>query len=81
MVGGRPEEVCAQNFAFNVNCVNNKGLRTFLSVGTGIAVIFFGSRPSADGSGGITNALLVLGVLAAVLVWFLTKPNAGKPVS
>jgi hypothetical protein len=62
-----------------VNLVSNKGLRTFLSVGAAIAVVFFGSRPE-DG-GGVTNAVLVLAVAAGLLVWFLTKPGTGKPVS
>jgi hypothetical protein len=42
----------------------------------GLAVIFFGT---GDGRG-ISNAILALAVVAAVIVWNLTKPG-GKPVS
>ncbi|GAB2944775.1 hypothetical protein GCM10027280_36950 [Micromonospora polyrhachis] len=63
----------------NVNFVKNKGLRTFLAVAAGLAVIYFGSQPPEGG--GVTNALVVLGLVAAALVWFLTKPKSDKPVS
>lgn len=63
----------------NVNFVKNKGLRSFLAVAAGLAVIYFGSRPP-EGAG-VTNALVVLGLVAATLVWFLTKPKSDKPVS
>ncbi|MGW0432791.1 amidophosphoribosyltransferase [Micromonospora sp. NPDC003197] len=50
-----------------------------MAFAAGLAVIYFGSRPP-EGAG-VTNALVVLGILAAVLVWFLTKPKPDKPVS
>jgi hypothetical protein len=59
--------------------VKNKGLRTFLAIGTALAVIFFGSGP--NGGRGVTNAVLVLAVAAGALVWYLTRPGTGKPVS
>jgi hypothetical protein len=57
----------------SVICVNNRGLRTFLSILAAVAVIYFGSRPH-DGKG-VTNAVVVLAIVAAVTVWFLTKPG------
>ncbi|RKR93202.1 hypothetical protein BDK92_7723 [Micromonospora pisi] len=54
-----------------MNRVKNKGLRTFLSVLAGLAVIFFGT---SDGRG-VTNAILALAVVAALIVWHLTKPG------
>jgi drug/metabolite transporter (DMT)-like permease len=60
--------------------VNNRGWRTFLAIATGVAVIYFGSRPGEGG--GVTNAIVVLAIVAAVTVWFLTKPGkTDKPVS
>ena len=59
--------------------MKNKGLRTLLSIGAALAVVFFGSGP--NGGRGVTNAVLVLAVVVGVAVWFLTKPSANKPVS
>ncbi|WP_407952024.1 hypothetical protein [Plantactinospora sonchi] len=58
--------------------MKNKGLRTLLSIGAALAVIYFGNRPE-DG-GGVTNSVLLLAVLAGLAVWYLTRPG-GKPVS
>jgi hypothetical protein len=44
-----------------------------LSIAAAVAVIYFGSRPP-DGHG-VTNALVVLAVVAGLIVWFLTKPG------
>lgn len=54
-----------------MNRVTNKGLRTFLSVLAGLAVIVFG----AGNGRGISTAILALAVVAAVIVWQLTKPG------
>ena len=59
-----------------MNRVKNNGLRTFLSVLAGLAVIFFGT---SEGQG-ISTAILVLAVVAALIVWHLTKPGK-TPVS
>lgn len=59
--------------------MKNKGLRTLLSVGAALAVIYFGSSGSEEG--GITNAVLLLAVAAGLAVWYLTRPTSGKPVS
>jgi hypothetical protein len=59
--------------------VKNKGLRTLLSVGAALAVIYFGSSGAEEG--GVTNAVLLLAIAAGLTVWYLTRPNAGKPVS
>lgn len=60
--------------------MKNRGLRTFLSLGAAVAVIYFASTGPDDGRG-VTNGVLVLAVIAGVLVWFLTKPGTDKPVS
>ncbi|MEV4755200.1 amidophosphoribosyltransferase [Micromonospora sp. NPDC049559] len=57
--------------------MKNRELRTFLAVATAVLVIYFGAT-SNEGRG-VTSALVVLGVVAGVVVWFLTKP--GKPAS
>ncbi|WP_407676321.1 hypothetical protein [Plantactinospora alkalitolerans] len=59
--------------------MKNKGLRTLLSVGAALAVIYFGS--SGEEEGGVTNAVLLLAVAAGLTVWYLTRPSTGKPVS
>lgn len=59
--------------------MKNKGLRTLLSVGAALAVIYFGS--SGEEGGGVTNAVLLLAVAAGLAVWYLTRPSTGKPVS
>jgi hypothetical protein len=61
-----------------VDRVKNQGLRTFVSVGAAIAVIFFGSGP--EEGNGISNAVLLLAVVAGIIVWNLTKPGTNKPV-
>jgi uncharacterized membrane protein YccC len=55
-----------------VNRVKNKGLRTFLAVLAGLAVIFFGTSEGQD----LTVAILVLAAVAALIVWHLTKPGS-----
>ena len=59
--------------------VNNKGLRTFLSVAVAVLVIYFGS--TSDDGQGVTSALIVLGVVAGLIVWHLTKPGKQGPVN
>lgn len=51
-----------------------------MAFGAAAAVIYFGSTGPDDGSG-VTGAVLVLAAVAGLLVWFLTKPGAGTPVS
>ncbi|MEW2382118.1 amidophosphoribosyltransferase [Micromonospora sp. NPDC047707] len=56
-------------------------MRTALTVLAGLAVIYFGmSGSDAEDGEGISGGLVVLAVLAALLVWHLTKPgnNAAK---
>ncbi|GIG87675.1 hypothetical protein [Plantactinospora endophytica] len=59
--------------------MKNKGLRTVLSVGAALAVIYFGSSGSEGGR--VTNTVLLLAVAAGLTVWYLTRPASGKPVS
>lgn len=51
-------------------------MRTAVAVLTGLAVIYFGTtgRDQADGEG-LTGGLVLLAVLAALLVWHLTRPR------
>ncbi|MFY1670644.1 hypothetical protein ACN27G_11860 [Plantactinospora sp. WMMB334] len=59
--------------------MKNKGLRTLLSVGAALAVIYFGS--TGQEGDGVTNTVLLLAVAAGLTVWYLTRPTSGKPVS
>lgn len=68
-----------QCVAIRVICVKNKGLRTLLSIGAALAVIYFGSN--GEEGGGVTNTILLLSVAAGLAVWYLTRPTSGKPVS
>ncbi|NJP34003.1 hypothetical protein HCJ94_18940 [Micromonospora sp. HSS6-12] len=61
--------------------MKDRGLRTAVTVLAGLAVIYFGTTGSDPEDGeGISGGLVVLAVLAALLVWHLTKPgnNAAK---
>ena len=51
-------------------------MRTFLTVLAGLAVIYFGTTGrSPEDPGGVSGGLVVLALLAALLVWHLTKPG------
>ncbi|MGS2615867.1 hypothetical protein ACVCAH_15285 [Micromonospora sp. LZ34] len=51
-------------------------MRTFVTVLAGLAVIYFGTTGrSPEEGGGVTGGLVVLALLAALLVWHLTKPG------
>jgi hypothetical protein len=56
-------------------------MRTFVAVLAGLAVIYFGvTGRSGDEQGrGLSGGVVLLAVLAALLVWNLTKPG-DKPV-
>ncbi|MFG3706649.1 hypothetical protein ACGF7U_18225 [Micromonospora sp. NPDC047670] len=56
--------------------MKDRGMRTFVTVLAGLAVIYFGTtgRSEEDGSG-VSGGLVVLALLAALLVWHLTKPG------
>ncbi|TDB74946.1 hypothetical protein [Micromonospora sp. KC723] len=60
--------------------MRDRGVRTFLAVLAGLAVIYFGvtGRDSTAEGGGISGGIALLALLAALLVWHLTKP--GQPV-
>ncbi|PWU53773.1 hypothetical protein DLJ47_15420 [Micromonospora sp. S4605] len=56
--------------------MKDRGMRTFLTVLAGLAVIYFGTTGrSPEEGGGVTGGLVVLALLAALLVWHLTKPG------
>ncbi|MER6758333.1 hypothetical protein ABT235_29635 [Micromonospora echinofusca] len=51
-------------------------MRTFVTVLAGLAVIYFGTTGRSEGDGrGVSGGLVVLALLAALLVWHLTKPG------
>ncbi len=52
-------------------------MRTFVTVLAGLAVIYFGTtgRGADEEGGGVSGGLVVLALLAALLVWHLTKPG------
>lgn len=56
--------------------MRDRGVRTAVAVLTGLAVIYFGTtgRDQPDGEG-VTSGLIALAVLAALLVWYLTRPR------
>ncbi|MEH1099833.1 hypothetical protein [Micromonospora sp. CPCC 205561] len=51
-------------------------MRTFVTVLAGLAVIYFGTTGRSEQDGpGVSGGLVVLALLAALLVWHLTKPG------
>lgn len=52
-------------------------MRTFLAVLAGLAVIYFGvtGHRSTGQEGGISGGIVLLALLAAALVWHLTRPR------
>ncbi|MEH0844658.1 hypothetical protein V6U81_19930 [Micromonospora sp. CPCC 205711] len=52
-------------------------MRTFLAVLAGLAVIYFGvtGHSSTEEGGGISGGVVLLAVLAALGVWYLTRPR------
>ncbi|MEU4641840.1 hypothetical protein ACIBTZ_02825 [Micromonospora sp. NPDC049460] len=60
--------------------MKDRGMRTFVTVLAGLAVIYFGTTGRSEEDGrGVSGGLVVLALLAALLVWNLTKPG-DKPV-
>lgn len=56
--------------------VKDRGLRTFVTVLAGLAVIYFGSAGRSPEEGpGISSGVVILALLAALLVWYLTRPG------
>lgn len=62
--------------AHTVRDVKDRGFRTFVTVLAGLAVIYFGTAGRSPEEGrGISGGLVVLALLAALLVWHLTRPG------
>ena len=64
-----------------VRTVKDRGLRTFVTVLAGLAVIYFGAtgHRSSGGEGeGISGGVVLLALLASALAWNLTKPGPAK---
>ncbi|MCL7458105.1 hypothetical protein M8I35_13060 [Micromonospora sp. MSM11] len=56
--------------------MKDRGMRTFVTVLAGLAVIYFGTTGRSEEDGrGVSGGLVVLALLAALLVWHLTKPG------
>ncbi|SCL24035.1 hypothetical protein GA0074692_1692 [Micromonospora pallida] len=56
--------------------MKDRGLRTFVTVLTGLVVLYFGSAgrdPGAEGR--VSNGVIVMALAAALLVWHLTRPG------
>ncbi|MET8911705.1 hypothetical protein [Micromonospora sp. NPDC004551] len=61
--------------------MKDRGLRTFITVLAGLAVIYFGAtghRSSGGEGGGISGGVVLLALLASALAWNLTKPGPAK---
>ncbi|PWR09727.1 hypothetical protein DKT69_30350 [Micromonospora sicca] len=60
--------------------MKDRGMRTFIAVLAGLAVIYFGAtghRSSGEEGAGISGGVVLLALGAALLAWHLTKPPAG----
>ncbi|MEU1884683.1 amidophosphoribosyltransferase [Micromonospora sp. WMMD987] len=51
-----------------------------MAVLAGLAVLYFGMTGRSTGDGGVSGGVVLLAVLAALLVWHLTRPAGNKPV-
>ncbi|MFU8853510.1 hypothetical protein ACNAW0_21355 [Micromonospora sp. SL1-18] len=61
--------------------MRDRGLRTFIAVLAGLAVIYFGAtghRSSGGEGNGISGGVVLLALLAAAAVWYLTRPGPAK---
>ncbi|MEV0428177.1 MULTISPECIES: hypothetical protein [unclassified Micromonospora] len=61
--------------------MRDRGMRTFIAVLAGLAVIYFGAtghRSSGGEGGGVSGGVVLLALLAAALAWNLTKPGPAK---
>lgn len=52
----------------------SRNTRIFLAVLAGVAVLYFGNDGN-DGKG-VTSAIVVLAAAAALIVWYLTRPQS-----
>ncbi|MFG2052392.1 hypothetical protein ACGFI9_00050 [Micromonospora sp. NPDC048930] len=61
--------------------MRDRGIRTFITVLAGVAVIYFGvtgHRQSGEEGSGISGGIVLLALLASALAWHLTKPGPAK---
>ncbi|WP_089154072.1 hypothetical protein [Micromonospora sp. NBS 11-29] len=60
--------------------MNDRGLRVFVTLLAGLAVLYFGAtghRGSGEGSG-VSGGVVLLALLASLLAWHLTRPGPAK---
>ncbi|WBB57648.1 hypothetical protein [Verrucosispora sp. WMMD573] len=56
--------------------MKDRGIRKFVAVLAGLAVIYFGTTGRSPEEGrGLSGGLVVLALLASLLVWYLTRPG------
>ncbi|MFD2765150.1 hypothetical protein [Micromonospora eburnea] len=61
--------------------MRERGLRTFIAVLAGLAVIYFGAsghRSSGGEGSGVSGGVVLLALLVAGLVWYVTRPGPAK---
>lgn len=51
----------------------SRNTRLILAVLAGVAVLYFGN--DGNGGEGVTSAIVVLALVAALIVWYLTRPQ------
>ncbi|MFU8874196.1 hypothetical protein [Micromonospora sp. SL4-19] len=59
--------------------MRDRGLRTSIAVLVGLAVIYFGAtghRSNGGEGSGVSGGVVLIAVLAALLVYYLTRPAA-----
>ncbi|MFJ8579694.1 hypothetical protein [Micromonospora sp. NPDC093277] len=61
--------------------MKDRGLRTFIAVLAGLAVIYFaasGHRSSGGEGSGVSGGVVLLALLVGGLVWYVTRPGPAK---
>jgi len=64
-----------------VRDVRDRGLRTFIALLAGLAVIYFGAtghRSNGGEGSGVSGGVVLVALLVAGLVWYLIRPGPAK---